>query len=81
MLGALYLKVLDQRLSGTEAHYARYMEPKTRWQLRRAVRTLNQSFAELKVSQHPDKTFIGGIERGFDFLGYYFCRGPLRLAQ
>ena len=31
--------------------------------------------------QHPDKTFIGRIERGFDFLGYYFCRGPLRLAQ
>jgi RNA-directed DNA polymerase len=49
--------------------------------LRRAVYTLNQTFTELKVSQHPDKTFIGRIERGFDFLGYYFCRGPLRLAQ
>jgi RNA-directed DNA polymerase len=45
------------------------------------VRTLNQTFGELKVSQHPDKTFIGRIERGFDFLGYSFCRGPLRLAQ
>src|SRR5213079_507119 len=54
---------------------------KTRWQLRGAVRTLNQTFAELKVSQHPDKTFIGRIERGFDFLGYYFGRGPLPLAQ
>ena len=80
LLGALYLKVLDQRLSGTEAHYVRYMDDilvltKTRWQLRRAVRTLNQTaFAELKVSQHPDKTFIGRIERGFDFLGHYFCR-------
>jgi hypothetical protein len=85
LLGALYLKVLDQRLSCTEAYYVRYMDDilvltKTRWQLRRAVRTLNQTFAELKVSPHPDKTFIGRIERGFDFLGYYFCRGPLRLA-
>jgi hypothetical protein len=26
--------------------------------------------SELKVEQHPDKTFIGRIERGFDFLGY-----------
>ena len=86
LLGALYLRVLDQRLSGTNAYYVRYMDDilvltKTRWQLRRAVRTLNQTFAKLKVSQHPDKTFIGRIERGFDFLGYYFCRGPLRLAQ
>ena len=86
LLGALYLKVLDERLSGTEAYYVRYMDDilvltKTHWQLRRAVRTLNQNFAKLKVSQHPDKTFIGRIERGFDFLGYYFCRGPLRLAQ
>jgi hypothetical protein len=29
------------------------------------VRTLNQTFAELKITQHP--TFIGRIERGFDF--------------
>jgi hypothetical protein len=86
LLGALYLKVLDQRLSGSEAYYVRYMDDilvltKTRWQLRRAVRTLNQTFAELKLSQHPEKTFIGRIERGFDFLGYYLCRRPLRLAQ
>ena len=45
------------------------------------MRTLNQTFAELKVAQHPGKTFIGRIERGFDFLGYYFTRGPLGLAQ
>lgn len=43
---------------------------KTRWQLRRAVRTLNQTLAELKVAQYPDKTFKGRIKRGFDFLGF-----------
>ena len=28
--------------------------------------------AELKLEQHPDKTFVGRISRGFDFLGYRF---------
>ena len=27
---------------------------------------------ELKVEKHPDKTFIGWIAKGFDFLGYSF---------
>ena len=31
---------------------------------------MNQTLAELKVEQHPDKTFIGRVERGFMFLGY-----------
>ena len=57
LFGALYLKVLDERLGGTGAYYVRYMDDirvltKTRWQLRGAVRTLNQTFAELNVSQH-----------------------------
>lgn len=65
--------------------YVRYMDDivlltKTRWPLRRALRTLNQTLTEVKVAQHPDKTFIGRIERGFDFLDCYFSRGPLRLA-
>jgi len=29
-------------------------------------------FEQLKVKQHPDKTFIGKIEKGFYFLGYHF---------
>ena len=44
----------------------------TRWKLRTAIRRVNQILAELKVEQHPDKTFIGRISRGFDFLGYRF---------
>jgi hypothetical protein len=49
-------------------------------QLRRAVRTLNKTFDELKLAQAPDKTFIGRIARGFDFLGYFFSRAALALA-
>ena len=35
----------------------------------------------LGLDKHPDKTFIGRIEKGFDFLGYYFSRRGLRLAE
>lgn len=41
---------------------------------------VNQALAELKVAQHPDKTFIGRIERGFDFLGYRFSSTGLEIA-
>ena len=43
-----------------------------RWKLRTAIRIVNEKLAQLKVEQHPDKTFIGRISRGFDFLGYRF---------
>jgi hypothetical protein len=52
----------------------------TRWKLRRAINVVNQTLAELKVQQHPDKTFIGRIARGFDFLGYRFSSAGLSPA-
>jgi RNA-directed DNA polymerase len=44
----------------------------TRWKLREAIRLVNRTLAELHVEQHPHKTFISRISRGFDFLGYAF---------
>src|SRR6516165_6734015 len=52
----------------------------TRWKLREAIRQVNQTLAELHVEQHPDKTFIGRISRGFDFLGYAFTPAGLDAA-
>jgi len=52
----------------------------TRWKLRAAIRLVNQTLAELHVEQHPDKTFIGRISRGFDFLGYAFTPAGLEVA-
>ena len=52
----------------------------TRWKLRAAIRLVNQTLAELHVQQHPDKTFIGRISRGFDFLGYAFTPAGLEVA-
>ncbi|MFQ3220733.1 MAG: RNA-directed DNA polymerase, partial [Paraglaciecola sp.] len=34
------------------------------------MRTVNQHFNQLKIEQAPDKTFIGKISRGWEFLGY-----------
>jgi hypothetical protein len=33
------------------------------------------------LEKHPDKTFIGKIEKGFDFLGYHFSPHGLRIAN
>jgi hypothetical protein len=33
------------------------------------------------LEKHPDKTFIGRIERGFDFLGYHFGQEGLSVAK
>ena len=41
---------------------------------------INQTLYELKVEKHPDKTFIGWIAKGFDFLGYSFEPKGLSIA-
>ena len=55
--------------------------PRRRWTLRRAVTAVNAVLESLRLEKHPDKTFIGKIERGFDFLGYHFSREGLRVAK
>ncbi|HVS89392.1 MAG TPA: reverse transcriptase domain-containing protein [Candidatus Acidoferrum sp.] len=78
-MAALYLEPLDRRLETAGLTYARFMDDwvilaPTRWSLRRAVQMVNETLRELRVEQHPDKTFIGRIERGFTFLGYWITK-------
>jgi RNA-directed DNA polymerase len=86
VIAAYYLKALDEQMAGDPRYfYRRYMDDviilaKTRWHLRKAVRTVNQHFHQLKVEQAPDKTFIGKISKGWDFLGYYFDGKQLTVA-
>jgi hypothetical protein len=54
---------------------------KTRWHLRKAVRSVNQQFNQLKAKQAPNKTFIGRIAKSFDLLGYQFGEGKLTVAK
>ena len=63
--------------------YVRFMDDvpvlaPTRGRLRKAV---NEALGSLDLLKHPNKTFIGRIKRGFDFLGYQFRPGQLSVAQ
>jgi RNA-directed DNA polymerase len=85
IFGALYLKALDDHFIDKNLYYVRYMDDililtKTRWQNRKAVKQLNQILNKLKVEKRPDKTFIGKISRGFDFIGYHFDGQQLTVA-
>jgi RNA-directed DNA polymerase len=53
----------------------------TRWELREAIMVLNQTFSELRLEKHPDKTVIGRMEKGFDFLGYHFSPEGLSVTE
>ena len=43
--------------------------------------SLNQELNRLGLRKHPDKTFIGRVENGFDFLGSHIGPGELKLAK
>lgn len=79
LMAALYLSRLDTRVEGLPGvFYVRFMDDwvilaTSRWTLRAAVRLMNATLQELSLEQHPEKTFIGRLERGFDFLGYDFA--------
>ncbi|MBE3654563.1 hypothetical protein BOO93_18110 [Vibrio navarrensis] len=79
LLAGFQLYPVDKALSDwckkTGGHYVRFMDDfviltRSRWQLRAAVRKLNAFFAQHGFRQHPDKTFIGRVAKGFDWLGY-----------
>ncbi len=57
--------------------YLRYMDDwiilcPSRWKMRRAVTLMHQTLDTLGLRVHPDKTFIGRVSKGFDFLGVQF---------
>ena len=86
LMGALFLKPLDDRMAELGCFYARFMDDwvvlaPTRWKLRKAIKAVNEVMAQLRVIKHPDKTFIGRIARGFDFLGYWFSPAGLGIAR
>jgi len=85
LIGAFFLNALDAAAARLRVFYVRFMDDililaPTHWQLRRAVKVVNQTLGALDLEKHPDKTFIGRIERGFDFLGYHFSPAGLAMA-
>ncbi|WP_432464642.1 reverse transcriptase domain-containing protein [Agarivorans sp. QJM3NY_33] len=87
LLAGFHLFELDRELARRKGiRYLRFMDDlillcQTRWQLRRAIATMNRWFETAGLQQHPDKTYIGRIKNGFDWLGYRFDqRGLVRVA-
>ncbi|MFV8762038.1 reverse transcriptase domain-containing protein [Yersinia enterocolitica] len=83
MIGASLLHHVDSYFaSREEIFYVRYMDDfllftRTRWSLRRMVKQLATFFDLGGFSIHPDKTQVGKIEHGFDWLGLWFgATGP-----
>ena len=86
LMGAFFLNELDERMERTGLFYVRFMDDilvlaPSRWTLRRAVKAVNEVLESLRLEKHPDKTFIGRIEKGFDFLGYHFSRDGLTVTK
>jgi RNA-directed DNA polymerase len=86
LMGAFFLNALDTAAAKVSLFYVRFMDDilflaPTRWKLRDAVKIVNQVLGSLDLEKRPDKTFVGRIERGFDFLGYHFSRQGLMLTK
>jgi len=75
LMGALHLWLVDNYFATQEKiYYARYMDDfliltPTRWSLRRQVKQLNRYLNQFGFEKHPEKTFIGRIAKGFDWMG------------
>ena len=86
LMGGLLLKSLGDSIM-KDCFYVRYMDDwvvltKTRRQLRRVIKKMHQVMDRLKFKLALDKTFIGPIRKGLDFLGYRFShQGIIGLAQ
>ena len=80
LVAALYLKPLDDVLC-KHGFYVRFMDDwiimvKSKHQLRKVIKLTHTILSALKLKMHPDKTYIGCIKKGFDFLGVHFGALP-----
>jgi hypothetical protein len=80
LMATLYLKPLDDEMR-QQGFYVRFMDDwivllKTKRELRKLIKLTHKILTELKLKMHPDKTFIGAIKKGFDFLGVHFGDKP-----
>jgi hypothetical protein len=86
LMAAFYLHELDERFERGDLFYIRFMDDililaPTRWKIRDAMSVVRSLLTGLRLDIHPDKTFIGRIAKGFDFLGYHFFNGALSVAE
>ena len=77
LLGALALLPLDYAMEGMpNIFYARFMDDwilftNSKTALRKAIKRTHGVMKALQLRLHPTKTYIGKIQSGFNFLGFY----------
>jgi RNA-directed DNA polymerase len=86
LLGAIYLWPLDEMARKHQLSYVRYMDDivifsKTRHQLKRIIKGVYACLDELALTLAHDKTWIGRVSKGFDFLGYHISLNGLSMAK
>lgn len=86
LIGGSLLRHVDGYFGGKEdLFYVRYMDDfiiftKTRWHIRKAIKRLHEFFDLGGFETHPDKTQLGRIEHGFDWLGIWYAPEGPRIA-
>lgn len=86
LIGGSLLHHVDSFFSSqNELFYSRYMDDflfltRKRWPLKHAMKQLYVFFDMGGFERHPDKTRIGKIEQGFDWLGVWFTPTETTIA-
>jgi len=80
LIGALYLADLDRELARRDVFYVRFVDDilvlaRTRWKLKDAIRRIRRHLAGLELELRPEKTCIGRVDCGFDWLGFRVTPG------
>ncbi len=86
LFGASLLYHVDKHFDEQKGiFYARYMDDfllltRSRWPLRHGVKQLHEFLNLGGFETHPDKTQLGRIEHGFDWLGVWFSAAEPTIA-
>ena len=85
LFGALYLLPLDQLARDAKVSYGRYMDDfvimcDKRHQLKKMIKRVYATCKIIGLKLAPEKTWVGRVEKGFDFLGYRISPKGLSIA-
>jgi len=78
LLAAIALMPLDHAMDGIkDIFYTRFVDDwivltKSRTMLRKIIKKTHNILNTLHLTMHPNKTYIGKIQKGFNFLGYFY---------
>ncbi len=78
LLSAIALMPLDHAMEEIKGiFYTRFVDDwivltKSKTMLRKIIKKTHHVLNTLHLTMHPNKTYIGKIQKGFNFLGYYY---------